>query len=35
MERLKEGKTFGCEGDLVVKVSDNAIPAIRALKDVD
>lgn len=35
MECLKEGKTFGCEGDLVVKVSDNAIPAIRALKDVD
>ena len=35
MECLEEGKTFGCEGDLVVKVSDNAIPAIRALKDVD
>ena len=35
MERLEEGETFSCESDLVVKISDDAIPAITALKDVD
>ena len=35
MKRLEEGETFGCEGDLVVKITDDVVPAITALKDVD
>ena len=35
MERLEEGETLGCEGNLVVQVTDDAIPAIVALEDVD
>ena len=35
MQRLEEGETLCCEGDLVVQVSDDTIPAIVVFEDVD